>query len=163
MSPAGVLVQTGGPLPPGTNSATVRAVGFVRFLVVITLFTYGTSTSTGSTALYGIRLQPARTSQGAATPWCNLWWTGGPHQVLSQSVFTSTHIRSMDDKPPPSLGSRPSDLCTVWYRTRWYLCDFFGTVVRILSLLYYCSYPLVARAQGVEPCDLPGVFLGFQL
>ena len=22
------------------------------------------------------------------------------------------------------LGSRPSDLCTVWYRTRWYLCDF---------------------------------------
>ena len=58
------------------------------------------------------------------------------------------------------LGSRPSDLCTVWYRTRWYLCDFL--VVRILSLLYY-SYPLVARAQGVEPCDLPGVFLGFQL
>ena len=42
-----------------------------------------------------------------------------------------------------------SDLCTVWYRTRWYLCDLRG--------VYQYSYPLIAaRVQGVVPCNLLG-------
>ena len=68
----------------------------------------------------------------------------------------------MDDRPPPS---RFSSLRSMYGMVPYAVVSLrlFGSEDSItVSLLYY-SYPLVARAQGVEPCDLPGVFLGFQL
>ena len=51
-----------------------------------------------------------------------------------------------------------SDLYTVQYGAVPY-----AVVSLRLFGIYHCSYRVMARVQGVEPCYLSGVFLGFQL